>query len=52
MKTKLPKDANLVVRVDDAIRNKLERLALAWSVTLSGAVRRLILEAKISKGEE
>ncbi len=46
------KDKNLVVRVDSNVHAKLERLAAAWSTTLSGAVRRAILEAKMPKVEE
>lgn len=37
----------LLVRMDDAERAKLTRLAESWGVPLAAAVRRLIREAKV-----
>jgi uncharacterized protein (DUF1778 family) len=42
------KEHRILVRVDDEERAMLERIAAAWGVTLSAAVRRLIRESKVA----
>jgi uncharacterized protein (DUF1778 family) len=42
------KNNRILVRVDDDERAMLERIAAAWGVTLSAAVRRLIRESKVA----
>jgi uncharacterized protein (DUF1778 family) len=42
------KNNRILVRVDDDERVLLERIAAAWGVTLSAAVRRLIRESKVA----
>lgn len=45
----LPKSEQILLRVEKPVKEKLEKLASAWSMSLSGTVRRLIIEAKIPK---
>jgi hypothetical protein len=42
---RLPKSNIVMVRMDDAERAILERLAAMWGVSLSAAIRRLIRES-------
>jgi len=39
----------LIVRLDERERRKLERLAKKWNVPLAAAIRRLILEKRVSR---
>jgi len=41
------KTEQIILRVEKPVREKLERLAESWSMSLSGTVRRLIIEAKV-----
>lgn len=46
------KTEKIVVRVEQKLLEKAERLAVAWSTSISGAVRRLLIEAKLPKETE
>ncbi len=47
-----PKTEKIVVRVEQKILGRATALAAAWSMTISGAIRRLIIEAKLPKEQK
>jgi len=47
---KLAKTQQVLVRLDDYERQRLEEIAAAWGVTLSAAARRLIRESTVGQG--
>ncbi len=47
---KRKKDRQILVRVDADERAMIERIADAWGVPLSAAIRRLIRESPVGKG--
>ncbi len=46
---KARKDLQILVRVDATEREMIERIADAWGVSLSAAMRRLIRESPVGK---
>ena len=45
---KKPRTHQMPLRLSDAEREKLERIATAWGLSLTATIRRLIREKKVS----